>query len=75
MSKTDSNNRWFGRPRLFGLLLVVGFSVVVWCLVYLALSGRWTRQEATGASSQATVQQQDDDELAPIPAPDPVRTE
>ena len=77
MNDLKLNNRWFGGPRLFGLVLAIGFSAVVWCLIYLAVSGRWANPEGPGASSQTTVklQPQDADKPAPKLEPDAVRTE
>lgn len=77
MSDSKLSNQWFGRPRLFGLLLAIGFSVIVWSLVYLAVSGRWAPPEAPGAPSDPTVklQPQGVDEPVPKPALDAVRTE
>ena len=73
------NNRWFGRPRLFGLLLAVGFSAVVWVLIYLAVNGlpqpQPQPQPAASNPSTVKVQPQPDPGSAPAPVTDAVRTE
>ncbi len=69
------SNRWFGRPRLFGLLLAVGFSAVVWVLIYVAVNGLPQPQPAASNPSTVKVQPQPDPGSAPAPVTDAVRTE
>lgn len=69
------NNRWFGRPGLFGLLLAVGFSAVVWVLIYLAVNSLPQPQPAASNPSTVKVQPQPDPGSASAPVTDAVRTE